>query len=61
MELCGELYTLPVLCVCVCVCVCACVRACVRACGGGAAVLKRLAMPSDFHIPFPSVVPFAHS
>jgi hypothetical protein len=25
------------------------------------AVLKRLAMPSDFHIPSPSIVPFAHS
>jgi hypothetical protein len=24
-------------------------------------VLKRLATPSDFHIPLPSVVPFAHS
>ena len=35
----------------VCVCVCVCVRA----------VLKRLATPSDFHIPLPSVVLFAHS
>ena len=25
------------------------------------AVLKRLTTPSDFHIPFPSIVPFAHS
>jgi hypothetical protein len=25
------------------------------------AVLKRLATPSDFHIPLPSIVPFAHS
>jgi len=25
------------------------------------AVSKRLATPSDFHIPLPSVVPFAHS
>jgi hypothetical protein len=24
------------------------------------AVLKRLMTPSDFHIPFPSIVPFAH-
>ena len=24
-------------------------------------VLKRLATPSDFHIPLPSIVPFAHS
>jgi hypothetical protein len=25
------------------------------------AVLKRLTTPSDFHIPLPSIVPFAHS
>jgi hypothetical protein len=41
--------------VCVCVCVCACARACVRA------GLKHLTTPSNFHIPLPLVVPFAHS
>jgi hypothetical protein len=35
-----------------CVCVCVCVDC---------TVLKRLTMPSGFHIPLPSNVPFAHS
>ena len=34
---------------------------CMYVCMYVRAVLNRLATPSDFHIPLPSVVPFAHS
>ena len=40
------------MCVCVCACVCVCMCACVRVCVCVCVVLKRLATPSDFYIPF---------
>jgi hypothetical protein len=46
------IYIYIYMCVCVCVGGCVCMYC---------AVLKRLATPSDFHTPLPSIVPFAHS
>ena len=53
---------------CVCVCVYVHMYVCMYVCVYiyiyiyiYCAVLKRLATPSDFHTPLPSIVPFAHS